>query len=439
MPRSHDEGKGEPLLGQIESSSSHRKVMHGIAARRREAERNDMTAKRDLKRRVRLRQARTGESYVTARRRVLAARAAGDPGVRTSDDSIVSEADPAARPAPADAPASAGGAAVENGGLPGGEGEHRAEGAGRESGEPEDRSEGGAERNEWAGSMFPVEELEAGVSVVELHDVTEAASLLGFRCRIAVYPDLLGQCELAHLLAGLRDALVGAASDPETARLFGVAFGVAVDEHGRQRWLMADPTRPGELARAVRELYGGAVMFQVAGRGGPVDVIGRPWNHGRTLVLRQLGDLANEIGRDVLGAPSTPGIAAHVNLALRRVGLQGLSTRSPLEATVAEAMRRALTPSDGLFVIHEGRRHRITRREFVIGRDRRAVDLCIRDGLVSRKHAAVIYRGDAHYLKDLSSTHGVTYKGMQIDNKRIDEGDVFQIGSHELRFTYRRE
>src|SRR5688572_29621963 len=38
------------------------------------AERNDMTAKRDLKRRVRQRQARTGESYVTARRRVLAAR-----------------------------------------------------------------------------------------------------------------------------------------------------------------------------------------------------------------------------------------------------------------------------------------------------------------------------------------------------------------------------
>ncbi len=35
-----------------------------------------MTVKRDLKRRVRLRQARTGESYVTARRHVVATRAA---------------------------------------------------------------------------------------------------------------------------------------------------------------------------------------------------------------------------------------------------------------------------------------------------------------------------------------------------------------------------
>jgi len=28
---------------------------------------------------------------------------------------------------------------------------------------------------------------------------------------------------------------------------------------------------------------------------------------------------------------------------------------------------------------------------------------------------------------------------MLIDNKRIDEGDVFEIGGHELRFTYRED
>jgi hypothetical protein len=28
---------------------------------------------------------------------------------------------------------------------------------------------------------------------------------------------------------------------------------------------------------------------------------------------------------------------------------------------------------------------------------------------------------------------------MRIDNKRIDEGDVFHIGEHELRFTYSPE
>lgn len=40
-----------------------------------------MTAKRNFKRRVRERQARTGESYVTARRRLLAAREAASPVV----------------------------------------------------------------------------------------------------------------------------------------------------------------------------------------------------------------------------------------------------------------------------------------------------------------------------------------------------------------------
>jgi hypothetical protein len=49
--------------------------MHGISARWRE---EGMTVKRDLKRRVRQRQVRTGEAYVTARRHVVAARPDAD-------------------------------------------------------------------------------------------------------------------------------------------------------------------------------------------------------------------------------------------------------------------------------------------------------------------------------------------------------------------------
>jgi len=48
----------------------------------------------------------------------------------------------------------------------------------------------------------------------------------------------------------------------------------------------------------------------------------------------------------------------------------------------------------------------------------------------------VIYRGDAYYIEDLDSTHGVTCRGMRIGTTRIDEGDVFEIGGLELRFTY---
>ena len=65
-------------------------------------------------------------------------------------------------------------------------------------------------------------------------------------------------------------------------------------------------------------------------------------------------------------------------------------------------------------------------------------DLPIKDGNISRKHAAVIRRNGTYFIKDLGSTNGIDYKGMRIDNKRIDEGDVFHLCDYELRFTYKR-
>ncbi len=43
---------------------------------------------------------------------------------------------------------------------------------------------------------------------------------------------------------------------------------------------------------------------------------------------------------------------------------------------------------------------------------------------------------DAYFIKELDSTHGVIHRGIAIHDKRIDEGDVFALGPHELRFTY---
>jgi pSer/pThr/pTyr-binding forkhead associated (FHA) protein len=73
----------------------------------------------------------------------------------------------------------------------------------------------------------------------------------------------------------------------------------------------------------------------------------------------------------------------------------------------------------------------------VIGRHP-TCDLQIKDGLISRRHASVIRNGPNWYIKDLESTSGIFYKGMQIDNKRIEEGDTFLVGPYELRFTFRR-
>ncbi|MGH9886083.1 MAG: FHA domain-containing protein [bacterium] len=92
-----------------------------------------------------------------------------------------------------------------------------------------------------------------------------------------------------------------------------------------------------------------------------------------------------------------------------------------------------------LFLIYNGQRYPVTKDQFIIGRGSKTSDLPIKDGNISRKHAAVIRRNGTFYIKDLGSTNGIDDKGMRIDNKRIDEGDVFHLCDYELRFTYRAD
>jgi len=90
-----------------------------------------------------------------------------------------------------------------------------------------------------------------------------------------------------------------------------------------------------------------------------------------------------------------------------------------------------------LYLMFNQQRHAIDKDQFIIGRGSKTADLAIKDGNISRKHAAVISRNGMFYIKDLGSTNGIDYKGMRIDNKRIDEGDIFHICDYELKFTYR--
>jgi hypothetical protein len=309
---------------------------------------------------------------------------------------------------------------------------------------------GGLDDDERAARAVRLEDIDAGVPVIELLDVTADAARLGFRCPIALFSEVLEQCELASVLLALRTALVGAAGDPATARMFGVAFGVASDANAPEPLLLVDHKRPGELARTILTLYGGVVVFQVTGSEGSVDIICRPWSRGRMLVLRRLDDRAREITGDERGVASMLGarmplgldvgaarsiLGGRATLALPGAGLERTPPGTPYDAIVDEALGRTVAPAD-LFVVYTGRHHKVKRPRFVIGRDPRAVDLVINDGHVSPEHAVVIYRDDAYYIENLDSIHGVTYRDMQIGNKRIDEGDVFEIGAHELRFTY---
>ena len=98
--------------------------------------------------------------------------------------------------------------------------------------------------------------------------------------------------------------------------------------------------------------------------------------------------------------------------------------------TGAEPSRPTLT------MVYEGRKIRIQKDQFIIGRGSKSADMPIKDPNVSRKHAAVIYHNGAYYIKDLGSTNGVEFGSQLVDSKRIDEGDSFAICGHKFHFTY---
>ncbi len=376
-----------------------------------------MTVKRNLKRRVRQRQARTGESYVTARRHVVAARSAPtdedpDPEIEAADTDDTEAGDQTAG-------ADAGHPTVEVAAVAGLEADRQTADAG---GAATDQATevGAAEAGAVPGTAVPV---------VELIDVTDQARRVGLMCRVIMSPSLAERVDPARMLRQLRDLLVETADDPQMLLL--ARLGLAGHAPGL-------PTRPTTSYEGVRRFLrralsglggvsedGSMLVFHVAGQGGIVPIQCALYWHGAALMLSAIDEMVGD-GHALMD----------------RLIAERLDPRSPARQigdSPSSHPGPRMTSGPTLFVVHDGRRYAITQDEFLIGRNSRDVHLAIKDGLVSRHHAAVIRRHGVHYLKDLGSTHGITYKGMLIDNKRIDEGDVFQIGDHELRFTYRSE
>jgi hypothetical protein len=275
----------------------------------------------------------------------------------------------------------------------------------------------------------------AAVSVVELIDVSDQARRLGLVCRVAMFPVLVERIEPASALARLRDLLVETAGDPQFRLLSQVALtGIVPPRPLRPTSVPSFETVQRFFRRALAGIGGVSedgttLAFHVAGRDGLVAVGCMLHGSAASLVLSGIDDLIFDAAK----------LRDWLTVEVR--GDAGGQLTDLLSARLTpEAVRFTPRPfARTLYVVHDGRRYAITQDEFLIGRSRAAVHLTIRDGLVSRRHAAVIRRHGVHYLKDLGSVHGITYKGMRIDNKRIDEGDVFQIGDHELRFTYRSD
>ncbi len=90
-----------------------------------------------------------------------------------------------------------------------------------------------------------------------------------------------------------------------------------------------------------------------------------------------------------------------------------------------------------LYIIFANQKYTVDKDKYIIGRSSQLADLVIRDGNISRKHCAILFKNGQYYIKDLDSTNGIEFQGNRIDTKRIEEGDQFNICEFQFTFTYR--
>ena len=114
---------------------------------------------------------------------------------------------------------------------------------------------------------------------------------------------------------------------------------------------------------------------------------------------------------------------------------------NPLQAVTVPPPLPGRRPSDManrrvLMLQFNGESIPVEKDEFIIGRGVRTTDLAIRDGNISRKHAAVVFHDGAYFMKDLGSTNGIEFAGQRVESKRIEEGDVYRICDYEFRFSF---
>jgi pSer/pThr/pTyr-binding forkhead associated (FHA) protein len=108
----------------------------------------------------------------------------------------------------------------------------------------------------------------------------------------------------------------------------------------------------------------------------------------------------------------------------------------PRSAPPPAAQAHAGGYAAGLNVYYNGERFTINKDRFIIGRGKQSSDLTIKDPNVSRQHAMIEFLNGQYYIVDMGSTNGVEYNGQRVQRKVINEGDIFRVCDHELRFSY---
>ena len=86
----------------------------------------------------------------------------------------------------------------------------------------------------------------------------------------------------------------------------------------------------------------------------------------------------------------------------------------------------------------DGETRKVDKRRVVLGRSREC-DIRVEDPNVSRRHAELRQEGSSYWIVDLDSTNGIEVNGRRVQRAKLDEGDVFTVGSTDVTFSTERE
>ncbi len=114
----------------------------------------------------------------------------------------------------------------------------------------------------------------------------------------------------------------------------------------------------------------------------------------------------------------------------------GGAGRLPPPAGVAAPAAPEPAKTRALYLYFEGQCYAIDQEQFVIGRGSKYSDLPIKDANISRRHCAIVRRDGSYFIKDLGSTNGVEFNGERVDDHKVEEGTLYRLCDHELRFSF---
>ena len=97
-------------------------------------------------------------------------------------------------------------------------------------------------------------------------------------------------------------------------------------------------------------------------------------------------------------------------------------------------MTRIVVRSDGMQLSQ----HDFPAGRVIVGRSPDN-DIYIKSKFVSRHHAQIVSDENGCTIEDLNSTNGVFVKELRVKRHQLSDGDVVQLGIHELVYTDLRQ